>query len=156
MAFEISAADLPRDAISITLRCSAKLIRPILLLFERLIISGAQSRSPTDAYLSRRAASNPSSAPDRCKERRCHPILRIVRQLVHSDCQRNRSCCDLRHHSYHHTAYEKHLAEKGFHLIRPVLKLKHQEIVSFSDVHGVNLKWLYEGIGPIFKPRALG
>jgi hypothetical protein len=109
MAFEISEADLPRDAISITLRCSAKLIRPIFLLFERLIISGVQSRSPDDAYLSCRATSNPSSAPDRCKERHCHPILRI-RQFVYSDCHRDRSCYDLRHHSYHHKAYEKNLA----------------------------------------------
>jgi hypothetical protein len=95
MAFEISAADLPFDAIFITLRCSAKLIRPILLLFEWLIISGVQSGSPADAYLSCRATISPSSAADRCKERHRHPILRI-RQLVYVDCHRNRSCFDLR------------------------------------------------------------
>jgi hypothetical protein len=51
VAFEISAADLPSDAISITLRCSAKQIRPILLFFERLIISDVQSGSPADASI---------------------------------------------------------------------------------------------------------
>jgi hypothetical protein len=55
MAFETSAADLPCDAIFITLRCSAKLIRPILLLFEWLIISGVQSGSPAPMHIYRAA-----------------------------------------------------------------------------------------------------
>lgn len=36
-------------------------------------------------------------------------------------------------------------------LIRPALKLKHHEIARFSEAHNVSLKWLYEGVGPIFK-----
>ena len=35
--------------------------------------------------------------------------------------------------------------------IRPVLKLKHHEIARFTEVHGVNLAWLLEGEGRIFK-----
>jgi hypothetical protein len=38
--------------------------------------------------------------------------------------------------------------------IRSVLKLKHEEIARFSEVHGVNLKWLFEGEGQIFKSMA--
>ena len=37
-------------------------------------------------------------------------------------------------------------------VIRPVLKLKHQEIGRFCQTHSVNIGWLLEGIGPIFKP----
>jgi hypothetical protein len=35
--------------------------------------------------------------------------------------------------------------------IKPVLSLKHQRVAEFVDKHGVNFKWLYEGIGNIFK-----
>lgn len=35
--------------------------------------------------------------------------------------------------------------------IRPVLKLKHHEIANFTEKHGVNLEWLLEGKGRIFK-----
>jgi hypothetical protein len=36
--------------------------------------------------------------------------------------------------------------------IRPVLsRLKHQRVAEFVDKHGVNFKWLYEGMGSIFK-----
>jgi hypothetical protein len=35
--------------------------------------------------------------------------------------------------------------------IKPVLRLKHREIGEFSKKHGVNLQWLLEGAGPIFK-----
>ena len=35
--------------------------------------------------------------------------------------------------------------------IRPVLKLKHHEIANFTEVHGVNVEWLLEGKGRIFK-----
>jgi hypothetical protein len=35
--------------------------------------------------------------------------------------------------------------------IKPVLKLKHQEIAEFTEKHGVNLGWLLEGKGRIFK-----
>ncbi|WP_146686761.1 hypothetical protein [Bradyrhizobium canariense] len=35
--------------------------------------------------------------------------------------------------------------------IKPVLKLKHQEIARFTEAHGVNLGWLLEGTGRIFK-----
>jgi hypothetical protein len=35
--------------------------------------------------------------------------------------------------------------------IRPVLSLKHQRVAEFVDKHGVNFKWLYEGMGSIFK-----
>jgi hypothetical protein len=35
--------------------------------------------------------------------------------------------------------------------IRPVLKLKHYEIANFTEKHGVNLEWLLEGRGRIFK-----
>jgi hypothetical protein len=35
--------------------------------------------------------------------------------------------------------------------IRPVLRLKHQEIGRFVEAHGVNLEWLLEGKGRIFK-----
>jgi hypothetical protein len=35
--------------------------------------------------------------------------------------------------------------------IRPVLKLKHHEIANFTEKHGVNLEWLLEGRGRIFK-----
>jgi hypothetical protein len=34
--------------------------------------------------------------------------------------------------------------------IKPVLKLKHEEIGRFSRTHGVNIKWLLGGDGPIF------
>jgi hypothetical protein len=42
--------------------------------------------------------------------------------------------------------------------IKPVLKLKHQEIAEFTEKHGVNLEWLLEGRGRIFKkdPIRLG
>jgi hypothetical protein len=35
--------------------------------------------------------------------------------------------------------------------IRPALKLKHHEIAKFTEKHGVNLEWLLEGEGRIFK-----
>jgi hypothetical protein len=35
--------------------------------------------------------------------------------------------------------------------IRPVLKLKHEEVGRFCKAHGVNIGWLLEGIGPMFK-----
>ena len=35
--------------------------------------------------------------------------------------------------------------------IKPVLRLKHQEIGRFCQTHGVNLGWLLEGVEPIFK-----
>jgi hypothetical protein len=35
--------------------------------------------------------------------------------------------------------------------IKPVLKLKHHEIARFTEVYGVNLEWLLEGKGRIFK-----
>src|ERR1700722_11743224 len=42
--------------------------------------------------------------------------------------------------------------------IKPVLKLKHQEIGEFAEKHGVNLEWLLEGRGRVFKkdPIRLG
>jgi hypothetical protein len=35
--------------------------------------------------------------------------------------------------------------------IKPALRLKHQQIAEFAEKHGVNLKWLFEGMGSIFK-----
>ena len=35
--------------------------------------------------------------------------------------------------------------------IRPVMKLKHHEIANFTEKHGVNVEWLLEGKGSIFK-----
>jgi hypothetical protein len=35
--------------------------------------------------------------------------------------------------------------------IKPVLKLKHQEIVKFTEKHGVNVEWLLEGKGRVFE-----
>jgi hypothetical protein len=35
--------------------------------------------------------------------------------------------------------------------IKPALTLKHQEIARFSERHGVNIEWLLEGKGRIFK-----
>ena len=35
--------------------------------------------------------------------------------------------------------------------IKPALTLKHQEIARFSEQHGVNIEWLLEGKGRIFK-----
>jgi hypothetical protein len=35
--------------------------------------------------------------------------------------------------------------------IKPALTLKHQEIACFSDQHDVNIEWLLEGTGRIFK-----
>jgi hypothetical protein len=35
--------------------------------------------------------------------------------------------------------------------IKPVLKLKHREIAEFTEKHCVNLEWLLEGKGRIFK-----
>lgn len=35
--------------------------------------------------------------------------------------------------------------------IKPVLKLKHREIAEFTERHGVNLEWLLEGRGRVFK-----
>jgi ribosomal 50S subunit-associated protein YjgA (DUF615 family) len=35
--------------------------------------------------------------------------------------------------------------------IKPVLKLKHEEVARFTEKHGVNLGWLLEGEGRIFK-----
>jgi hypothetical protein len=42
--------------------------------------------------------------------------------------------------------------------IKPALRLKHQEIAEFTEKHGVNLEWLLEGRGRIFKkdPIRLG
>jgi hypothetical protein len=38
--------------------------------------------------------------------------------------------------------------------IRPVLRLKHHEIAKFTEKYGVNLEWLLEGKGRIFKSGA--
>src|ERR1019366_4099554 len=35
--------------------------------------------------------------------------------------------------------------------IKPALSLKHHEIAEFTEKHGVNLEWLLEGKGRIFK-----
>jgi hypothetical protein len=35
--------------------------------------------------------------------------------------------------------------------IKRVLKLKHAEIGRFCETHRVNIGWLLEGVGPIFK-----
>lgn len=35
--------------------------------------------------------------------------------------------------------------------IKAVLKLKHQEVGRFSEEHRINLGWLLDGIGPMFK-----
>jgi hypothetical protein len=35
--------------------------------------------------------------------------------------------------------------------IKPALRLKHQEIANFTEKHGVNLEWLLEGKGRVFK-----
>jgi hypothetical protein len=35
--------------------------------------------------------------------------------------------------------------------IKPVLRIKHQEIAEFTEKHGVNLEWLLEGRGRVFK-----
>jgi hypothetical protein len=35
--------------------------------------------------------------------------------------------------------------------IKPALTLKHQEIARFSERHGVNIEWLLEGRGRVFK-----
>jgi hypothetical protein len=35
--------------------------------------------------------------------------------------------------------------------IKPVLGLRHEEVGNFSEKHGVNLAWLLEGRGRIFK-----
>jgi hypothetical protein len=35
--------------------------------------------------------------------------------------------------------------------IKPALTLKHREIARFSEQHGVNMEWLLEGKGRIFK-----
>jgi DNA-binding transcriptional MerR regulator len=35
--------------------------------------------------------------------------------------------------------------------IKPVLTLKHHEIAKFTERHGVNPEWLFEGKGPVFK-----
>lgn len=35
--------------------------------------------------------------------------------------------------------------------IKPVLRLKHREVAEFTEKHGVNLEWLLEGRGRIFK-----
>jgi hypothetical protein len=42
--------------------------------------------------------------------------------------------------------------------IKPVLRLKHEAIASFTEAHGVNLEWLLEGKGRIFEkdPIRLG
>lgn len=37
--------------------------------------------------------------------------------------------------------------------IKPVLTLKHHEIAMFTERHGVNLEWLLEGKGRIFKDK---
>jgi hypothetical protein len=39
--------------------------------------------------------------------------------------------------------------------IKPVLRLKHEEIGRFVEAHGVNLEWLLEGNGRIFKKDSL-
>jgi hypothetical protein len=38
--------------------------------------------------------------------------------------------------------------------IKPALRLKHHEIGNFTEKHGVNLEWLLEGKGRIFKSGA--
>jgi hypothetical protein len=38
--------------------------------------------------------------------------------------------------------------------IKPPLRLKHQEIARFSEEHGVNIGWLLEGDGEMFKRPA--
>jgi len=39
--------------------------------------------------------------------------------------------------------------------IKPVLKLKHHEIAEFTEKHGVNVEWLLEGKGRIFKKDSI-
>jgi hypothetical protein len=36
--------------------------------------------------------------------------------------------------------------------IKQVLRLKHEEVVRWSKAHSVNISWLLEGLGPVFKP----
>src|SRR5579859_3055756 len=38
--------------------------------------------------------------------------------------------------------------------IKPVLKLEHEEVGRFAEKHRVNLAWLLEGAGPMFKSNA--
>jgi hypothetical protein len=45
-------------------------------------------------------------------------------------------------------AASRDLSDEG---IKPVLKLKHHEIAEFTEKHGVNLEWLLEGKGRVFK-----
>jgi len=35
--------------------------------------------------------------------------------------------------------------------IKPVLRLKHQQIAEFTEKHGLNLEWLPEGKGRVFE-----
>jgi hypothetical protein len=39
--------------------------------------------------------------------------------------------------------------------IKPVLRLKYREIGEFTEKHGVNPRWLFEGRGPIFEKGAI-
>jgi hypothetical protein len=48
-------------------------------------------------------------------------------------------------------AISRHLSDEE---IKPVLKLKHEEVGRFAGKHGVNLAWLLEGAGPMFKSGA--
>jgi hypothetical protein len=61
-----------------------------------------------------------------------------------------RQCAPRCEHVSHVFAYRR-LRDLSDEEIKPALTLKHRRIAQFSEQHGVNLEWLLEGRGRIFK-----
>ena len=58
------------------------------------------------------------------------------------------------HHAANTSRMSSHIAasrDLSDEEIKPALTLKHRRIAQFSEQHGVNLEWLLEGRGRIFK-----
>jgi hypothetical protein len=73
-----------------------------------------------------------------------HPVRRSNSEAM----ARNREFKDAMRQRIRDIAASRDLSDEE---IKPVLKLKHQEIGEFTEKHGVNLEWLLEGKGRIFK-----
>jgi hypothetical protein len=73
-----------------------------------------------------------------------HPIRRSNSEAM----ARKREFNDAMRQRIREVAASRDLSDEE---IKPVLKLKHHEVARFTEKHGVNLGWLLEGKGHIFK-----
>jgi hypothetical protein len=73
-----------------------------------------------------------------------HPTRRSNSEAI----ARNREFKEAMRQRIRDVAASRDLSPEEF---KPVLRLKHQEIGEFTEKHGVNLEWLLEGRGRVFK-----